>query len=181
MDRLGFSPPLALSARPSSIVDSVARSTCVYNRTYSVRTPIHASSSQIKTAADVFVDAVKFDSTGLVAAVAQQWDTNEVLMVAWMNELAIRTTVIEGRAVYWSRSRGRLWRKGEESGNVQTIKDLRIDCDGDTILLLVDQIGPACHTGRRSCFYKSLDGTELKSIMEPLRDPKEMYENPKKH
>ncbi len=171
MDRMAFSTATSLPLRIST---RAARSMCVGHRS-SARTPIRATASRINAGADVFVEAVKWDSAGLVAAVAQQYDTGEVLMVAWMNEEAVRATVAERRAVYWSRSRGRLWRKGEQSGNVQTIKDLRIDCDGDTLLLLVDQIGPACHTGRLSCFYKSLDGDQLKSVMDPIRDPKQMY------
>ena len=89
---------------------------------------------------------------GLVAAVAQQHDTGEVLMVAWMNDDALEQTLTSGRAVYWSRSRNELWRKGDTSGNVQRIVSVAIDCDGDALLLSVDQVGPACHTGTRSCF-----------------------------
>src|SRR4051794_41967184 len=96
---------------------------------------------------------IRFGPDGLIAAVAQQHDTGEVLMVAWMNRDAVRTTLEEGRVCYWSRSRGKLWRKGETSGQTQHLRDFRLDCDGDTILLLVDQDGVACHTGRRNCFF----------------------------
>jgi phosphoribosyl-AMP cyclohydrolase len=97
---------------------------------------------------------IRFGPDGLVPAVAQQHDTGEVLMLAWMNREAVRTTLSEGRACYWSRSRGRLWRKGETSGQVQLLRELRLDCDGDALLLRVDQQGVACHTGRRSCFFR---------------------------
>jgi len=95
---------------------------------------------------------VRFDDRGLVPAVAQQWDTGEVLMVAWMDEEALRLTLESGRATYWSRSRGQLWAKGDTSGHVQHVKDVRLDCDGDTVLVKVDQVGAACHTGDRTCF-----------------------------
>jgi len=94
----------------------------------------------------------RFDANGLVAVVAQQWDTGEVLMLAWMDEEALRRTQETGRATYWSRSRQEYWVKGETSGNAQHVREIRLDCDGDAILLLVDQEGVACHTGRRSCF-----------------------------
>jgi phosphoribosyl-AMP cyclohydrolase len=97
--------------------------------------------------------AIAFDDGGLVPAVAQQHDTGEVLMVAWMNRDAVRETLTSGRVCYWSRSRAALWRKGETSGQVQALVELRLDCDGDTLLLLVDQTGVACHTGRRNCFF----------------------------
>lgn len=94
----------------------------------------------------------RFDASGLVAVVAQQWDTGEVLMLAWMDAEALRRTRETGRATYWSRSRQEYWVKGETSGNAQHVREIRLDCDGDAILLLVDQEGVACHTGRRSCF-----------------------------
>ncbi len=94
----------------------------------------------------------RFDANGLVAVVAQQWDTGEVLMLAWMDAEALRRTRETGRATYWSRSRQEYWVKGETSGNAQHVREIRLDCDGDAILLLVDQEGVACHTGRRSCF-----------------------------
>lgn len=92
------------------------------------------------------------DANGLVAAIAQQWDTGEVLMLAWMNEEALRRTLESGRATYWSRSRGEYWVKGETSGNLQLVKSVRLDCDGDALLISVDQTGVACHTGTRTCF-----------------------------
>lgn len=121
-------------------------------------------------------EAVKFDADGLVPAVAQQHDTGEVLMLAWMNRDALAETLATGRVCYWSRSRGRLWRKGESSGQVQRLVELRIDCDGDTLLLRVDQHGVACHTGRRSCFYRAVgpDGV-ISEVLSVERDPKDLY------
>jgi len=95
---------------------------------------------------------VRFNSDGLVPAIAQQWDSREVLMMAWMDEAALRETISTGRGVYFSRSRGERWAKGDTSGHVQHVREVRLDCDGDTVLLLVDQIGSACHTGDRTCF-----------------------------
>ena len=103
-----------------------------------------------------FLDSVAFDSNGLVPAIAQQHDTGEVLMMAWMNRAAIEETLRTGRVCYWSRSRARLWRKGESSGHVQRLVELALDCDGDCLLLTVEQTGPACHTGAPSCFYRML-------------------------
>lgn len=100
--------------------------------------------------------AVKFDAAGLVPAVVRQFDTGEVLMLAWMNEEALARTLATGRATYWSRSRGELWIKGETSGHHQYVKSVQLDCDGDALLVSVDQIGPACHTGTRSCFTTEL-------------------------
>ena len=102
---------------------------------------------------DEVLAAISFDDNGLVPAIAQQHDTGEILMMAWMNQESIKTTLAEGRAVYWSRSRNELWRKGETSGHIQKLVEFRWDCDNDAILLLVDQIGVACHTGERSCFF----------------------------
>jgi phosphoribosyl-AMP cyclohydrolase len=99
---------------------------------------------------------IKFNADGLVPAIAQQFDSGEVLMMAWMNAESVAETLATGRVCYWSRSRAKLWRKGESSGQVQTLKDFRWDCDGDTLLLMVDQIGVACHTGRRNCFYNAM-------------------------
>ena len=99
---------------------------------------------------------VRFDDRGLVAAVAQQWDTGEVLMVAWMDAEALRLTLTSGRATYWSRSRQSLWVKGDTSGHVQRVREVRLDCDGDTVLVKVDQVGAACHTGDRTCFDADL-------------------------
>ena len=100
------------------------------------------------------LDAIRFDDAGLVPAIAQRRSDRTVLMVAWMNRDSIAETLRTGRVTYWSRSRKSLWRKGESSGHVQTLAEFRIDCDGDTLLLLVDQVGPACHTNRESCFYR---------------------------
>ncbi len=100
---------------------------------------------------------VRFDDRGLVPVVVQQWDTGEVLMLAWMDDEALRRTRETGRATYWSRSREEYWVKGETSGNIQEVREVRIDCDGDTVLLLVDQHGAACHTGSRTCFTRLPD------------------------
>ncbi|MBI1180609.1 MAG: phosphoribosyl-AMP cyclohydrolase [Alphaproteobacteria bacterium] len=127
------------------------------------------------TAADEAVAMVKFDERGLVPAIAQQHDTGEVLMMAWMNERAVRATLETREVHYWSRSRNALWHKGETSGQVQTLIDLRVDCDGDTLLLLVDQKGVACHTGRRTCFFRAAreDGV---AVTEPvLVSPDSLY------
>jgi phosphoribosyl-AMP cyclohydrolase len=122
----------------------------------------------------MFVD---FDKAGgLVPAIAQDADTGEVLMLAWMNREAFEETVRTKRAVYFSRSRNKLWRKGEESGNVQEVKEIRLDCDTDTILLKVHQIGgAACHEGYKSCFFRKLDGNQLTVIAERIFDPKQVY------
>lgn len=120
-------------------------------------------------------EALAFDDAGLVPAIAQQHDTGEVLMVAWMNRGAIEETLSTGRVCYWSRSRGRLWRKGETSGQVQALVELRIDCDGDVILLQVDQTGVACHTGRRSCFFRAVRDGRLETIAEVETSPDTLY------
>ena len=125
---------------------------------------------------DPIIDAIKWDDAGLVPAIAQQYDTGRVLMVAWMNREALATTLKEGRAVYWSRSRQKLWRKGEESGHVQHLKELRTDCDSDVLLLQVDQAGGiACHTGRHSCFYKRQEDGRWQDVESVIRDPEEIY------
>ena len=118
---------------------------------------------------------INFGPDGLVPAIAQQHDTGEVLMTAWMNRDAIRASLSEGRACYWSRSRGRLWRKGETSGQVQLLRELRLDCDGDAVLLLVDQQGVACHTGRRSCFFRAWRNDAWAVIAEPQISPETLY------
>ncbi len=118
---------------------------------------------------------VAFDRDGLIVAVAQQHDTGEVLMVAWMNRAAIERTLETGEVHYWSRSRVNLWRKGETSGQTQHLVELRVDCDGDTLLLLVDQKGVACHTGRRSCFFRAVRDGRLQTIAEVAVDPKTLY------
>ena len=116
------------------------------------------------------MDALAFDPNGLVAAIAQRHDTGEVLMLAWMNRDAVRETLETGRVTYWSRSRQALWRKGETSGHVQTLRTFRIDCDGDALLLGVDQIGAACHTNRSNCFFREVRADGLATISEPLED-----------
>ncbi len=133
----------------------------------------------------VWIQEVRFDAQGLIPAISQDAKTGDILMVAWMNADALAETVATGRAVFWSRSRNRLWRKGEESGHVQRLLELRLDCDGDVLLLKVEQIGAiACHTGRASCFYRRLDsvsaqGAEPHSqwvVVDPvLKDPELIY------
>ena len=118
---------------------------------------------------------IKFGVDGLVPAIAQQHDTGEVLMMAWMNRDAVRASLAEGRACYWSRSRGKLWRKGETSGQTQQLHELRLDCDGDTVLLLVDQHGVACHTGRRNCFFRAWRDGEWVVVAEPQIPPETLY------
>jgi phosphoribosyl-AMP cyclohydrolase len=125
---------------------------------------------------DDFVASIKFDTDGLVPAIAQQHDSGEVLMMAWMNTDSILETLETGRVCYWSRSRQSLWRKGESSGQVQVLKEMQIDCDGDTLLLKVDQSGVACHTGRRSCFYRAMRDGALVTIAEQLVDPADLYQ-----
>jgi phosphoribosyl-AMP cyclohydrolase len=121
------------------------------------------------------IEAIAFDAEGLIPAVAQQHDTGEVLMVAWMNREAILETLATGRVCYFSRSRKRMWRKGETSGQEQRLVDLRLDCDGDALLVLVDQKGVACHTGRRSCFYRAARDGEWREIAAPQIDPAALY------
>ena len=123
----------------------------------------------------LLLDAVRFDRDGLVACIAQQHDSGEVLMMAWMNRAALAETLATGRVCYWSRSRQALWRKGETSGQVQRLVDIRLDCDGDALLALVDQTGVACHTGRRNCFYRALRGDELATLTAPEADPNALY------
>ena len=121
------------------------------------------------------LEEIKFGPDGLVPAIAQQHDTGEVLMMAWMNRDAVRASLAEGRACYWSRSRATLWRKGETSGQVQYLRELRLDCDGDAVLLLVDQRGVACHTGRRSCFFRAWRNDAWTVIAEPQISPDILY------
>lgn len=120
--------------------------------------------TETRAAADKAVEAVAFDERGLVPAIAQDSESGAVLMMAWMNEEALRETLRTGRVCYWSRSRGRLWRKGETSGNTQHLVELRVDCDGDTLLLLVDQTGPACHTGAATCFFRAAGPDGLSAV-----------------
>lgn len=118
--------------------------------------------------ADMVIESLKFDSAGLIPAIAQQHDSGEVLMMAWMNRESIRETLASGRVVYWSRSRQGLWRKGDTSGHIQRLVEFRYDCDADTVLLLVDQTGPACHTHRRNCFFHAVRGGAVEIIAEPM-------------
>jgi phosphoribosyl-AMP cyclohydrolase len=125
---------------------------------------------------DTWLNKVNWTHDGLVPVIAQDKDNGSVLMVAWMNREALKRTVEGGEAVYWSRSRKKLWHKGEESGHVQKVHEVRLDCDEDVILLKVEQIGGiACHTGRHNCFYQKLEGQEWVSIEPVLKDPAEIY------
>eukprot|EP00741_Cyanophora_paradoxa_P007216 tig00001094_g6982.t1 len=121
------------------------------------------------------IESIKFNKDGLVPAIAQQHDTGEVLMMAWMNAKSVEESLKKGRVCYWSRSRSNFWRKGESSGQVQYLKDLRVDCDGDTLLLSVDQVGVACHTGRRSCFYLGIDGEGFGAVEPVVVEPDQLY------
>jgi phosphoribosyl-AMP cyclohydrolase len=122
-----------------------------------------------------WLDSVKWDRDGLVPAIAQERGSRDVLMVAWMNREALAKTAELGRAVYWSRSRSRLWVKGEESGHAQQVHALRLDCDGDVVLLEVTQTGQACHTGRHSCFFRRLDDGQWQTVEPVLVDPEAVY------
>ena len=126
-----------------------------------------------------YIDAIKWDAQGLVPVIAQEQSSGDVLMFAWMNREALQKTVELGRAVYFSRSRGKLWFKGEESGHVQTVHEIRIDCDADVLLLKVTQTGHtpgiACHTGRHSCFFSVYDNGVWRAVDPVLKDPKTMY------
>lgn len=129
------------------------------------------------TLRDELTAQIHFDADGLVPAIAQQHDSGEVLMLAWMNAEAVRETIATGRVCYWSRSRQSLWRKGETSGQVQRLVELRIDCDGDALLLLVDQTGVACHTGRRNCFFRALRDDRIMTVAEIEVPPERLYGN----
>ncbi|MGY6274025.1 phosphoribosyl-AMP cyclohydrolase [Methylomonas sp. MgM2] len=123
-----------------------------------------------------YLDEIQWTEDGLVPVIAQQHDTGRVVMFAWMNRESLALTVSEGYATYWSRSRQRLWRKGEESGHRQKVIDIQLDCDGDVILIKIDQEGGiACHTGRESCFYRSLVDGEWRTMEPVLKDPKSIY------
>ena len=123
-----------------------------------------------------WLEDIKWTDDGLVPAIAQELGSGKVLMMAWMNRESLQLTVDEGRAIYWSRSRGKLWRKGEESGNVQKLHDIRLDCDNDVLLLTVEQLGGiACHTGRHNCFYKRYENANWVEVDPVLKDPKEIY------
>ncbi|MGI4813299.1 MAG: phosphoribosyl-AMP cyclohydrolase [Janthinobacterium lividum] len=127
-----------------------------------------------------WLEELQWDERGLIPVIAQEVGSNDVLMFAWMNREALQETVASGRAVYWSRSRGRLWRKGEESGHVQQVHEVRIDCDADVVLLKVEQVsGIACHTGRHSCFYRKYEGSENGGVWQTvdpvIKDPEHIY------
>ena len=122
------------------------------------------------------LDSIQFDENDLVPVIAQQYDTGEVLMLAWMNLDAIRETLATRSLCYFSRSRGKLWRKGEQSGQIQSLVELRLDCDSDTLLALVEQKGVACHTGRRSCFFLSVREDSVTEIREVLKAPETLYD-----
>lgn len=125
---------------------------------------------------DAWLNAVAWDAQGLVPAIAQDDETGRILMVAWMDRAALAETAATGRAVYYSRSRARLWRKGEESGHTQQVREIRLDCDHDVVLLKVTQTGGiACHTGRPSCFYQKLVDGEWVTLEAPLKDPASIY------
>ena len=125
----------------------------------------------------IYIDDVSWDKDGLVPAIAQDAESGVVLMVAWMNREALQLTIDEKRAIDWSRSRQKIWRKGEESGHIQELIELRLDCDSDVILMKVNQIGSiACHTGRQSCFYRIFKDGEWQDFDEVIKDPKDIYQ-----
>ncbi len=138
-----------------------------------------ATGSAANAAAAAWLDAVRWNAEGLVPAIAQEQTSGDVLMLAWMNREALAETAASGRAVYWSRSRKRLWRKGEESGQVQQVHEIRLDCDEDVVLLRVTQHGHepgvACHTGRHSCFFRRWDGQGWQTVEPVLVDPERLY------
>ena len=125
---------------------------------------------------NAWLDEIKWTDDGLVPAIAQEAATGKILMMAWMNREALALTAAEGRAIYWSRSRNKLWRKGEESGHVQIVKDIRLDCDNDVVLLQVEQLGGiACHTGRHNCFIKQLRNGKWVTVEPIIKNPDEIY------
>lgn len=125
---------------------------------------------------DSFLDQVQWNEDGLAPAIAQDADTGRILMMAWMNREALALSARENRAIYWSRSRQQLWRKGESSGHVQELKDIYLDCDADALVLKVKQLGGiACHTGRESCFYRVLNDGQWQTVDPVLKDPKDIY------
>jgi phosphoribosyl-AMP cyclohydrolase len=124
-----------------------------------------------------WLDEIKWDSDGLIPAIAQDYKTDRVLMVAWLNRESLQLTVKEQRAIYWSRSRQKLWRKGEESGHIQKLHEVRLDCDADVIILRVEQIGDiACHTGRHSCFYRVLSNDQWQTVEPIIKHPHDIYQ-----
>jgi phosphoribosyl-AMP cyclohydrolase len=125
---------------------------------------------------DALFDAIAWDASGLIPAIAQDATSKDILMVAWMNRAALTQTLAKGEAVYWSRSRARLWHKGEESGNTQRVLGVYLDCDGDVLLLQVEQTGGiACHTGRANCFFRKLENGAWKTVAPVLKDPFSIY------
>jgi phosphoribosyl-AMP cyclohydrolase len=137
--------------------------------------PADGKTTYSETIVKKVIDILLFDADGLVPAIAQQHETGEVLMMAWMNADAVSETLQTGQVCYFSRSRQKLWRKGESSGQTQKLVDFRIDCDGDTVLLQVDQLGVACHTGRRNCFFNAIRDDSLATIADVQTDPNELY------
>ncbi|MDY0250445.1 MAG: phosphoribosyl-AMP cyclohydrolase [Pseudomonas sp.] len=124
-----------------------------------------------------WLDEIKWDSNGLIPAIAQDYKSDRILMMAWLNREALELTVKEQRAIYWSRSRGKLWRKGEESGHIQKLHEIRLDCDADVIILRVEQIGGiACHTGRHSCFYRVLTDEQWQTVEPVIKNPHDIYQ-----
>ena len=132
--------------------------------------PAPVANTYPAAAVDVMLAEIRFDPQGLVPAIAQQHDSGEVLMMAWMDRNAVIETMTTGRVCYWSRTRRVRWRKGDTSGHIQTLVDFRIDCDGDTLLVLVDQTGVACHTGRHNCFFRAIREGKLREIAPVLVD-----------
>ncbi len=128
-----------------------------------------------ETAINQAISEMSFNKDGLIAAIAQQYNTGEVLMMAWMNADTVRETLLTGQICYWSRSRNRIWRKGETSGQTQSLRSMAIDCDGDSLLLKVDQKGVACHTGRRNCFYRDVTPQGLKENQKIIQNPEDLY------
>ncbi len=122
-----------------------------------------------------WLDKIAWNEQGLVPTISQDIETKKILMLAWMNREALQLTVQQQRAVYWSRSRNKLWFKGEESGQIQYVKDIRLDCDNDVILLLVEQIGVACHTGRHSCFFQQYQNEQWVTVESVVTDPADLY------
>lgn len=120
-------------------------------------------------------DFIQFDANGLIPVITQQAVTGKVLMLAWMNKAALEETLSTGQMCYWSRSRGKLWRKGEESGQTQKLMEISLDCDGDALLASVEQTGVACHTGRKQCFFYKIDGDKLTVTQAPEKAPDELY------
>jgi phosphoribosyl-AMP cyclohydrolase len=143
--------------------------------------PTTTTTTTTTTAASAWLKKVKWDENGLVPVIAQEASSGDILMFAWMNRDALARTAELGEAVYWSRSRKKLWHKGEESGHVQKVLEMRLDCDEDVVLLKVEQAGGiACHTGRHSCFFQKFDGADWQSVEPVLQDPETIYTKPKK-